>query len=80
MSSDESARAIEEELQASMTPDARCDSACLLVHALLLQLVDVKRDGNEVSVRVHIPKPVMRALAARARELRPPARHEIDTW
>jgi hypothetical protein len=66
LTTEEAARALQDDLNASMTPDARCDSTCLLVHALLLQLIEVKRDGAEVALRVHIPEPVMRALADRA--------------
>jgi hypothetical protein len=64
--SDEPARELEAEMQQAMTPDARCEASCLLVHALLLQLIDVKRDGREVSVRLHVPEAVMRSLAERA--------------
>jgi hypothetical protein len=84
LTTEEAARALEGELNASMTPDARCDSTCLLMHALLLQLIEVKRDGPEVAVRIHIPEPVMRALAdrasglARRRRVPPPETSPFD--
>ena len=70
--SDGAARELESQMRQAMTPDARCESACLLVHALLLQLIDVRRDGREMSVCLHIPEAVMRSLADRAAKLSRP--------
>ncbi len=66
--SDEGAKELESKMRDAMKPGADCDATCLLARALLLSLVDMRRDGRRVSVRVHVPELVMRGLAEKAPE------------
>lgn len=62
LTDEDSAKILEGEMLAAMRPDARCDSGCKLVRAVIASTIDVRRDGSFVAVRLHLPESVLRKL------------------
>ncbi len=62
MNDTDAAKILEGEMLATMRPDARCDSGCKLIRAVVASAFVVERTGSFVSIRLHLPEAILRKL------------------
>jgi hypothetical protein len=63
MEGEDAAKLVESELHDAMDANEHCDSTCRMIRAIVTAMVDVRRDGKYVRVRLHVPEILIRKLA-----------------